>query len=193
MDARDHVIVAWLGSQSPALKRHPLNALAAALAPNTSPDDPDTMIHCELLFPNGHALSIVHNGTVQLGPKNFSRTGWTYRSIPCTNQQFDTMMRFARGAIGDSFNTTGYFMAPCGLGTPQLGFTRDDPGNANKNNRQWYCSSLTAEALACCGLDEDLDMAPHTRLHPHSLWNALTDSEQTCTTAPRHKLELVQF
>ena len=60
------VVLAFLGSNSPALKKHYLNDLAAALGPAQTDSDPDKMVHVELYFPHTqHALGIVHNGQVR--------------------------------------------------------------------------------------------------------------------------------
>ncbi|MBM62760.1 MAG: hypothetical protein CL484_07410 [Acidobacteria bacterium] len=189
-DDTTSVTVAFLGSASPALRRHPLNTLAALLAPR-KPQDPDAYVHCELLFPdNGEALSIVHNGTVQLAPKNFTRSGWTYRSVPCTRQQLSTMRSFAHAAVGDGFNTTGYW-SPCGIGTKPLGHSMTDPSNRAGLRRRWYCSELTSECLASCGLVQELGLPRAVHLHPHALWQSLVDSDATSASAPSHKLDLI--
>ena len=190
------VVVAFLGSQSPMLKKHYLNDLASALGPAQADSDPDKMVHTELYFPHTqHALSIVHNGKVSLHPKNFSKTGWTYKSVPVSEHQLERIERFARSAVGDGFNTAGYFM-PCGLGTSQLGATLSDPCNARGATRTWYCSELVSHALASAGsqaLLDDLGVTNVECLHPHSLWQAISKSDATYSTAPEHKLELLQY
>ena len=190
------VVLAFLGSKSPALKKHYLNDLAAALGPAQTDSDPDKMVHVELYFPHTqHALGIVHNGQVSLHPKSFSKTGWTYKSVPVSEHQLERVERFARAAVGDHFNTAGYFM-PCGLGTSQLGATLSDPCNAKGATRTWYCSELCAHALAAAGsqaLLDDLGVTNVECLHPHSLYKAVANSELTYSTAPEFKLELLQY
>ena len=190
------VVVAFLGSQSPMLKKHYLNDLASALGPAQADSDPDKMVHTELYFPHTqHALSIVHNGKVSLHPKNFSKTGWTYKSVPVSEHQLEKIERFARSAVGDGFNTAGYFM-PCGLGTSQLGATLSDPCNAAGATRTWYCSELVSHALASAGsqqLLDDLGVTNVECLHPHSLWQAISKSDISYSTAPEFKLELLQY
>jgi len=190
------VVVAFLGSQSPMLKKHYLNDLASALGPAQADSDPDKMVHTELYFPHTqHALSIVHNGKVSLRPKNFSKTGWTYKSVPVSEHQLERIEKFARSAVGESFNTTGYFM-PCGLGTSQLRATISDPCNARGATRTWYCSELVSHALASAGsqqLLDDLGVTNVECLHPHSLWQAISKSDISYSTAPEFKLELLQY
>ena len=190
------IVLAFLGSSSPALKKHYLNDLATALGPAKTDSDPDKMVHAEVYFPHTqHALSIVHNGTVTLYPKNFSKTGWTYKSVPVTDHQLERIERFARSAVGDGFNTTGYFM-PCGLGTRPLTATLSDPCNIAGNTRSWYCSELCSHALASAGSQELLDDLGITNiecLHPHSLFQAVSKSDLTYSTAPQNKLEMLQY
>ena len=128
-------------------------------------------------------------------PKNFSKTGWTYKSIPVTDHQLEKIERFARSAVGDGFNTAGYFM-PCGLGTRQLSSTLSDPCNASGATRTWYCSELCSHALAAAGsqdLLDDLGVTNIECLHPHSLYQAVAKSDLTYSTAPEFKLEMLQY
>ena len=154
------------------------------------------MIHTELYFPHlQSALSIVHNGHVKLHNKTFSRKGWTYKSIPLTENQLQNVERFARGTIDDSFNSHGYFM-PCGIGTKQLAHTMRDPMNTSGISRTWYCSELVTHALAAAGsndLLDDLCINQLTCLHPHSLYRSLCDSDITYATAPEFKLEMINY
>ncbi len=61
------VVLAFLGGESPALKKHVLNDLAKSLGPSVQESDPDKMVHVEMYFPHTQqALSIVHNGKVTL-------------------------------------------------------------------------------------------------------------------------------
>ena len=190
------VVLAFLGASSPALKKHYLNNLATALGPAMTNEDPDKMVHVEMYFPHTqHALSIVHNGQVSLHPKNFSKTGWTYKSIPVTDHQLEKIERFARSAVGDGFNNAGYLL-PCGLGTSQLGATLSDPCNAAGATRTWYCSELCSHALAAAGsqdLLDDLGVTNIECLHPHSLYQAVAKSDLTYSTAPEFKLEMLQY
>ncbi|MAP25284.1 MAG: hypothetical protein CMM87_07145 [Rickettsiales bacterium] len=190
------VVAAFLSSASPALKKHVLNDLAAALGPALRENETEKMIHAELYFPHlQSALSIVHNGKVTLHNKSFSRTGWTYKSIPMDEGQLQNVERFARSTVGDAFNSQGYFM-PCGIGTKQLTHTMRDSTNAAGNVRTWYCSELVTHALAAAGSKElldDLCINQLTCLHPHSVYQALVDSDITYATAPEFKLELLNY
>lgn len=190
------VIAAFLSSTSPALKKHILNDLAAALGPSLRDDEKDKMIHTELYFPHlQSALSIVHNGQVKMHNKLFSRTGWCYKTIPITQGQLQRIERFARGTVNDNFNSHGYFM-PCGIGTKQLTHTMQDPTNSSGIARTWYCSELVTHALAAAGSDQllqDLCIDQLTCLHPHSLYRALCDSDITYASAPEFKLEMIDY
>ena len=128
-------------------------------------------------------------------PKNFSKTGWTYKSVPVTDGQLARIDRFARSAVGESFNTTGYFM-PCGLGTKPLESSMLDPCNSKGITRNWYCSELVSHALAAGGsqqLLDDLGISNVQMLHPHSLFQAVNASDYTYSTAPEFKLELLDY
>lgn len=190
------VIAAFLSSSSPALRKHVLNDLAASLGPALRDDEKDKMIHVEMYLPHMQsALSIVHNGKVTLHPKAFNRRGWTYKSIPVTERQLQNIERFARSTVGDDFNTSGYFM-PCGIGTKQLCSTMRDGTNAAGIARSWYCSELVTHALASARSQEllnDLCINQLCCLHPHSLYQALQDSDITYATTPEFKLEMIDY
>ena len=190
------VVAAFLSSTSPALRKHILNDLAAALGPSLKDNEKEKMIHTELYFPDQQsALSIVHQGRVKLQNKSFSRQGWCYKTIPLTQNQLENVKKFANSTVNDKFNGHGYFM-PCGIGTKQLAHTMQDPTNASGMPRTWYCSELVTHALAAAGSQEllqDLCIDQFTCLHPHSLYRALCDSDITYATAPEFKLEMINY
>ena len=132
---------------------------------------------------------------MQLYPKTFSRSGWTYKSVSLNSADLERIDRFAHSTVGDKFNARGYFM-PCGLGTKSLDSTMSDPCNSAGVARTWYCSELVTHALAAtknAELLENLGVGNDQCLHPHALYKAINNSEYTTSTAPVFKVEMMQY
>ena len=167
------VIVCFLPADSDLLEDHWLNRAAAFKAPARL-DNPDAapMVHTELFFPSqtssasdsivGRSLGIHYGGQVFMAPKRFSRKHWEFRSLPCSEEQYNAMLNFARQQVGGAFNYMGYY-TPCGISST----TRASSGHTTQN---WYCSELVSHALWQGNMLED----PGTHgLHPQTLYDAI--------------------
>lgn len=192
------VYVAFVAENSAITEPHPLNRLAAWLAPRPKNGRPlkSTIIHCELFFPNhanevvqsmdgarelrGESFGIYYGGQVFKVPKRFSRSDYIFKSIPLTETQYTRMHTFLNAQVGKGFNYVGYAShafpkwccccreTPCG---PQ----------------RFYCSQLAMAALNyACVFGAD-DQGNHVQLpvhvHPHEVFY-LIDDYATCESHP---------
>ena len=133
------------------------------------------MVHTELFFPEhaptgasaitGRSLGIHYGGKAFWAPKRFSKTQWTFRSLPCSDTAYSHMVSFAKQQVGGAFNYMGYY-TPCGI-SPS---TRSVAAHATQN---WYCSELVAHALGHGGLID----SPHlSGTHPQVLFDHINDN-----------------
>ena len=170
------VIVCFLPANSSLLEDHWLNRAAARWAPeSTSDPGAPPMVHTELFFPeheptsantiSGRSLGIHYGGKVFWAPKRFSKTQWTFRSLPCTEEAYQKMTSFARQQVGGAFNYMGYY-TPCGI-SPS---TRAVSAHATQN---WYCSELVAHALGHGGM---IDSAHVLGTHPQVLFDHINEN-----------------
>ncbi len=169
------VIACFLPADSSLLEDHWLNRAAAKWSP--APRDAShnaPMVHTELFFPSdaaetsgsitGRSLGIHYGGKVFWAPKRFSKAQWQFRSIPCTDAQYNTMINFSRKQMGGAFNYRGYF-TPCGVSSALR-------STSLHNTQSWYCSELVAHAL---WHGELLPSALTSGLHPQTLFDDITD------------------
>lgn len=173
------VVVCFLPADSALLEDHWLNRAAAYRSPQrTDVPGAPPMVHTELFFPNearntsdsivGRSLGVHYGGQVFLAPKRFSKTHWEFQSLPCTEQQYQNMLKFARQQIGGAFNYMGYY-TPCGVSQS----TRALSDHVTQN---WYCSELVSHALWHGGLLQ----SPHVAgAHPQTLFDEVVQNGDT--------------
>ena len=165
------IMLCFVRSDSDILEASWLNRAASSLA-NTN-DGEVPFIHAELLFCppgsnagstdtiSGLACSIVYSGSVHLEKKRFSRKEWFFRSMECSQSQYETMMDFCTSHKGDGFNHLGYFLywspiRPSPTSYTWLGLSS-----------RWYCSEIVIAALKAGDiLSEDVSYS----MHPHDLY-----------------------
>jgi len=168
------IYVCFLQNDAEIMERHWLNAMAARVAPTTSSDP---KIHVELFFPaehsnleadvmNGEACSIHYSGKVFLTKKRFSRKQWCFRTLSCTQKQYDETYKFCKEHQGEGFNYLSYFLQPTGW-SPGPYFL-----NSIGTNPRWFCSEICIEALKNGGV---LSEEVHTSMHPQCLYDILKD------------------
>lgn len=176
---------------------HPLNRLAAWLAPKTESTASANIIHCELFFPHaqdriqslhepanlrGDAYGIFFHGPVwEFDNKKYSNKHYIFKNLSCTPSQVDRMKAFLKDQVGKPFNYLGYasFLSPCRVSGRIPGMTT-----------RYYCSQLTMEALNRGGVfgkdahGQDLHLP--TNVHPAEVFYNL-DPYATMTSHPmRH-------
>ena len=171
------IMLCFVRSDSDILEASWLNRVAASMAHtdnNTAP-----FIHAELLFcppgsssgssdtVSGLACSIVNSGSVHLESKRFSRKEWFFRSMECSQSQYDTMMNFCTEHKGDGFNHLGYFMywsplRPSPTSYQWLGMSP-----------RWYCSEIVIGALK---EGEILAGDVSDSMHPHELYKLVQNN-----------------
>lgn len=98
-------------------------------------------IHCELVFDNNIACSILYGQTVHYGSKEFSRDEWVFRSTMMEKTKVRTMREFCRAEAKENrpFNNWGFYRAI----TP---FPRHTDGTC------WFCSELCTWAFQLAGV-----------------------------------------
>lgn len=149
-----------------------LNRAAAYMAKNKDSDQPP-YIHVELLFvPNGRsengvdvvgeACSIVYGSGVHLERKRFSKRQWVFRSVQCSDEEYNTIYNFCRDHRGEPFNYLGYFLfwSPLKI-SPHF-------YNALGMSSRWFCSQIVTAALKHGGM---IDESVSASLHPNELYH----------------------
>lgn len=175
MTDKSHVMVCFLPASSALLEKHWLNSMAAKLAPSVTGSRKSPMVHSELFFPHtgrpfdtnlvsGKSCGIHYGGKVFLADKVFSKRDWLFRRIDCTPEQQKEMQKFCESQVDGGFNRIGYF-APC---NPSSWFRSTEP------KQKWYCSELTAHALAAGGVIP-VELARQGSVHPEKLYQCLED------------------
>ena len=149
-----------------------LNRAAAFMANNKTDQPP--YIHVELLFvPHsgtegvgsdvvGEACSIVYGSGVHLERKRFSRRQWVFRSIQCSEEEYDKIYDFCRSHRGEHFNLLGYYMfwSPVKISPMFYTYFGMSP--------RWFCSQIVTAALQHGGL---LDSDVSSSVHPNDLFH----------------------
>lgn len=149
-----------------------LNRAAAYMANNKTDQPP--YIHVELLFvPNGRtieggsdvvgeACSIVYGSGVHLERKRFSRRQWVFRSIQCSEEEYENIYEFCREHRGEPFNYLGYFLfwSPVKISPHFYSSFGMQP--------RWFCSQIVTSALKHGGM---LDASVSSSLHPNDLYH----------------------
>ena len=145
-------MLCFVRSDSTILQESWLNSAASFFAPR-APRSSAPYIHVEILFmPNGNemrksdvygeACSIVYGGNVHFVKKRFSRKEWEFRSLQCSDSQYDSMKAFCKEHAGDGFNHLGYFTYWAGLFAPKPMFY-----TYLGLKPRWYCSEIVIAAL----------------------------------------------
>ena len=172
------IIICYLKASSAVLEDHFLNRMAAAFAPKRNKSD-DAVVHVELYFPDRHnrdtgvSAGIHYGGNMFMFPKAFSRSDWTFHSIPATDRQVGLAKQFCERQRGAGFNYAGFFLPrACNLGHSYR------IRNLDTKRMPWYCSELVAYTLLHAGLIGE-DAAYEARLHPHAAYNVI---QQRCDT-----------
>jgi len=102
-------------------------------------------------------------------PKTFSRTDWTFHSIPATDRQVAKAKAFCRRQLGANFNYQGFFLpSPCNLGHE---YRRK---NGDTKRMPWFCSELVAYALHHADLIDDVTTMVACK-HPSATYNAVRE------------------
>ena len=168
------IYVCFLQNDAEIMERHWLNAMAARVAPASSTDP---KIHVELFFPselsnleadvmNGEACSIHYSGKVFLTQKRFSRKQWCFRTLSCTQKQYDNTYKFCKEHEGELFNYVSYFLQPTGW-SPGPYFL-----NGLGTSPRWFCSEICIEALKN---GDVLANDVNSSMHPEELFHILKD------------------
>jgi hypothetical protein len=156
------------------MERHWLNAMAARVAPG---NEENPKIHVELFFPselsnlesdvmNGEACSIHYSSSVFLSKKRFSRKQWCFRTLSCTQKQYDETYKFCKDHEKEGFNYVSYFLQPVGF-TPGPYFLTSFGASP-----RWFCSEICIEALKAGGV---LSSDVRSSMHPQQMYNILRD------------------
>ena len=163
------IIVCYLRASSAVLEDHILNRLAASFAPDSESAD-DAVVHVELYFPDQHnrdkglSAGIHYGGRMFMFPKAFSRSDWTFHSIPATDRQVQLAKSFCERQRGAGFNYAGFFLPRvCNLGHSYR------VRNSDTKRMPWYCSELVAYTLLHAGLLSGQDAADAS-VHPHAAY-----------------------
>ena len=166
------IIVCYLRASSAVLEDHFLNRMAAAFAPKRDRAD-DAVVHVELYFPDrynrdtGVSAGIHYGGRMFMFPKRFSRSDWTFHSIPANDRQVALAKSFCERQRGAGFNYTGFFMPKaCNLGHSYR------VRNSDTKRMPWYCSELVAYTLLHAGLLTSND-AREASAHPHAAYETI--------------------
>ena len=168
------IYVCFLQNDAEIMERHWLNAMAARVAPASATDP---KIHVELFFPsehsnleadvmNGEACSIHYSGKVFLTQKRFSRKQWCFRTLSCTQKQYDNTYKFCKEHEGELFNYVSYFLQPTGW-SPGPYFL-----NRLGTSPRWFCSEICIEALKN---GDVLANDVNSSMHPEELFHILKD------------------
>jgi hypothetical protein len=172
------IIICYLKASSAVLEDHFLNRMAAAFAPKRNKSD-DAVVHVELYFPDRHnrdtgvSAGIHYGGNMFMFPKAFSRSDWTFHSIPATDRQVALAKAFCERQRGAGFNYTGFFLKDaCNLGHSYR------VRNSDIKRMPWYCSELVAYTLLHAGILSDSD-AREARVHPHAAYEII---QSRCNT-----------
>ena len=163
------IYVCFLQNDAEIMERHWLNAMAARVAPSKGQNP---KIHVELFFPNessnlesdvmnGEACSIHYSGQVFLNKKRFSRKQWCFRTLSCTQKQYDETYKFCKEHEGEPFNFLSYFLQPTGWSPGPYFLT------SWGMNPKWFCSEICIEALKSSGV---LSKEVNTSMHPDQLF-----------------------
>lgn len=170
------IMLCFVRSDSSVLESSWLNSAASFFAPRAPRSGPP-YIHVEIMFPPGNtasnttndvygdACSIVYGGSVHFVKKRFSRKEWEFRSMECTEEQYNNMKIFCKSHIGDNFNHVGYFMYWAGMFAPKPMFY-----TYLGMKPRWYCSEIVIGALKNGGLMED--SFPNAE-HPDKLYHTV--------------------
>ncbi len=125
------------------------NRMAARIAGGVDPK-----IHVELVFSeNGiggdiSTCSIAAGHTVFYHPKRFSRSSWSFRSIPVTRNQFELARQFCIQHKGQPFNTRGYRYG----WLPLVGRFFRSSTKRYSRKKKWFCSEIVLAALYHAGV-----------------------------------------
>jgi len=168
------IYVCFLQNDAEIMERHFLNAVAAKVAP-TAKTDPK--IHVELFFPSGHhnpesevmsgeACSVHYGGTVFLTQKRFSRKQWCFRTLSCTQKQYDATYKFCKEHKGEKFNYLSYFLQPTGWAPGPYFLT------SWGLSPRWFCSEICVDALKH---GDVLAKTVNSSMHPEELFTILMD------------------
>ena len=184
------IYVCFLENDDEIMERHWLNAMAARVAPS-SKENPK--IHVELFFPKdnptqrntevmtGDACSIHYGGEVFLQQKRFSRKQWCFRTLSCTQGQYDKVLQFCKDHKGEGFNYLSYFLQP----------TWFSPGPYTLTSfgfqPRWFCSEICIGALKEGNvLHKDVDVS----MHPQELYTILEDMTTPDSVRNYHEMSL---
>jgi len=173
--SKRQIMLCFVRSDSSVLQESWLNTAASFFAPRAVRNGPP-YIHAELLFPPkdngakkadlyGDACSIVYGGTVHFTKKRFSRKEWEFRSMECSEEQYNDMKDFCKLHVGDTFNHLGYFMYWAGMFAPKPMFY-----TYFGMRPKWYCSEIVIGALKKGGIFDNSFPAAE---HPDSLYHAV--------------------
>jgi hypothetical protein len=168
------IYVCFLQNDAEIMERHWLNAMAARVAPG---NEENPKIHVELFFPselsnlesdvmNGEACSIHYSSSVFLSKKRFSRKQWCFRTLSCTQKQYDETYKFCKDHEKEGFNYVSYFLQPVGF-TPGPYFLTSFGASP-----RWFCSEICIEALKAGGV---LSSDVRSSMHPQQMYNILRD------------------
>jgi len=170
------IMVCFVRSDSSVLQESWLNSAASWFAGGNSQGSAP-YIHAELLFiPKANALStksevygtacsIVYNNVVHLEKKRFSRKEWVFRSMECSEDQYNKMYHFCKKHKGESFNHLGYFMYWSGLLAPKPTFY-----TWFGMYPRWYCSEIVIAALQHGDI---IDKTLSVSTHPNELYKII--------------------
>ena len=181
--SKRQIMLCFVRSDSAVLQESWLNSAASALAPR-NPRNGSPYIHVEILFvPKnnslrntaevyGDACSIVYSGSVHLSKKRFSRKEWEFRSMECTEKQYNDMKTYCKQRVGEGFNHAGYFLYWAGFLAPKPMFY-----TYLGMSPRWYCSEIVIAALRAGNLiDENYPSAEHPdNLYHHIKTKSMID------------------
>jgi hypothetical protein len=175
------------------MQKHWLNAMASRVAPKPSNGDPPK-IHVELFFPEvsedddeavcGNACSIHYNGKVFLSRKKFSRSQWTFRSMPLTDEQYERVENYCKEKVGSRFNHLGYFLQPL---NKYIDVRYDWPVSMGHYGARYFCSEICIEALKA---GDVLSSNVKSNIHPEEMFRLLEDETTSASVRDITKLSL---
>lgn len=171
------IMLCFVRSDSSILQESWLNSAASLLAPR-APRNSVPYIHVEILFMpknhgnqntdvSGEACSIVYGGNVHFIKKKFSRKEWEFRSLECSDTDFETMKNFCKLHTGDKFNYLGYFTYWLGIFSPKPSFY-----TLFGLKHRWYCSEIVIAALKAGNI---LKSSFPTAEHPDRLYHFIKE------------------